>query len=60
MILAVNQNPRTILSSIRSAPTGIMLLKPTRQIVSMSDVEFTCLKALKNINVIYEYNLFKC
>jgi hypothetical protein len=56
---AVNQCPWTILSSVSPASPGIVLLEPPSQVIGVSDVKFLCLKALKYINVIHEYTLFK-
>ena len=55
---AVNQRPRTILSSVSAAPTGIMLPEPPGQIISVTYIEFLCLKAFKYINIIHHDNHF--
>jgi len=59
MMLAVGQNPRTILTSVFPTTSGIVLLDPTGQIISMPDVESACLKTLKYVDVIHQNGLLE-
>lgn len=59
MLLAVNQLPGAILSGVPAAAVGIVFFKPSRQVISMSDVEFPCLEAFEYIDVIHYDAFFK-
>ncbi len=50
MLIAVYHFPWTVLSGVLAAAACVVLFKPSRQIVCVPNVEFTCLKASKYID----------